>query len=309
MRLERLLRQRGQVLAWQVGTGAGPVLVKRFWAGPELPWRDQLSSALEFEEQAVRAGIETPAPLRPVRPYFATVARVDGMGLVRAFPYLEHREFGETDDVAGWVGATLARTHRIRTLDAVPEPNYWYGQGPPVAREQWRAWLRRGERDDRVWAPALAERLDLVTAWADRVVATFRTTGPHVISHRDVEPWNVLITETGPVLIDWDASGPESAPLETGYVLATFAGRGDADPDPELVRRGHAGYVAAGGSPLTHRPGLLDRLIGVELARIAGDLGEFFDSPIDDHRTRDRLDQLPDLIDRVRRWESIFTDL
>ncbi|MFI7601458.1 phosphotransferase [Actinoplanes sp. NPDC049681] len=33
--------------------------------------------------------------------------------------------------------------------------------------------------------------------------------GDYVSTHRDVEPWNVLMTGSGPALVDWDTAGPE----------------------------------------------------------------------------------------------------
>lgn len=307
-RLE-LVRQRGQVLAWRVATGNGPVLIKRFWADDELPWRDQLEPAMEIEALAVGAGIDTPAPIVPRQPVFGTVAQIAGQGLFRAFPFLEHRPLADADDVADWVGRTTALTHRLRRLDRHPAPNWWYGQFPPVPAEQWRTWLAEGEAQRRVWAPLLRERLNLVLDLANVVVRTFDATPPYVLSHRDIEPWNVIVSDRGPMLIDWDTTGPESAPLEAAYVFTVFARRGRDEPDEQLVRRSHNAYVASGGDPLIAKTGLLDRMIGFELARLAAALGRFFDVGESDETTQARLDRLPTTVANVRRWEAIFTRL
>lgn len=304
------VRRRGQVQAWRIETGSGPVLVKRFWVEPELPWRDQLELALEVEQLAVRAGIDTPRPIDPVRPQFGTVARLDGHGLFRAFPFVEHRALHD-DDIADWIGTTLARTHQLRRLESRPEPNWWYCQYPPVAPEQWQIWLEKGEAEGSSWASALRVHHDLVVDLATQVVETFDASPPHVLSHRDVEPWNVLVTphNQAPQLIDWDAAGPESASLEAAYVFTVFARRRGGDPDPEQVRRAHAAYVAAGGEPLVARARLLDRLIGIELAKLAGAIGKFFGTREGDDRTRDRLERLPTTVANVRRWEQVFAQL
>lgn len=303
------VRERGQVLAWRVSTGAGPVLLKRLWAEDELPWRDQLESAMEIEALAVQAGIDTPRPIMPREPVFGTVARITGQGLFRCYPFLEHRALADSDDVAPWLGRTMALTHGLRPLDRRPPPNWWYGQFPPVAARQWVDWLAAGEAEHRAWAPLLRERLDLILELAGAVVRTFQATPPYVMSHRDVEPWNVLVTGRGPVLIDWDTSGPESAPLEAAYVFVVFARRGRQEPDEELVRRAHAAYVAAGGHPLVAKRGLLDRMIGFQLGRLAGALGRFFDVQEPDEDTAVRLDRLPTLVEGVRRWEEMFIRL
>jgi hypothetical protein len=74
------VRQRGQVQAWSITTSAGRVLVKRFWADEVLPWRDQLERAMQIEQKAIEAGIDTPPPIHPTRPMFGSVARIDGHG-------------------------------------------------------------------------------------------------------------------------------------------------------------------------------------------------------------------------------------
>lgn len=300
------MRQRGQVHAWRADTGSGRVLVKRFWADDELPWRDQLEQAMEIEQRAVDAGIDTPAPVAPVQPVFGTVARIDGYGLFRAFPYLEHRPLADDDDIAEWIGTTLARIHRLHRLEKPPDPNWWYCQFPPVPQEQWVSWLDDGERTGTSWAPALREHLELVLEQASRVVETFNASPPYCLSHRDFEPWNVLMSDDGPMLIDWDTTGPESVPLEAAYVFIAFARRGRDGPDPEFVRRSHAAYVAAGGQPLVVRPGLLDRFIGYKLSRIAGALGHFFDVKDHDDKTRIAIENLPATVANARAWGRLF---
>lgn len=227
---------------------------------------------MEIERRAVNAGIDTPPPIEPVQPLFGSVARIDGHGLFRAFPFVEHRPLTDDDDIAEWIGTTLAVIHGLQRLDRRPAPNWWYCQFPPVPANQWQRWLQEGEASDAAWAPALREQLGLVLDQARNVVATFNASSPYALSHRDVEPWNVLIAHGGPLLIDWDTTGPESIPLEAAYVFITFAKRGRDHPDPQLVHRSHQAYVAAGGRPLTAAPGLNDRPTPVEDRRLAGPL-------------------------------------
>ncbi|QDP96878.1 phosphotransferase [Microlunatus elymi] len=302
----KLIRRRGQVDAWRVPTASGEVLIKRFWADDELPWQDQLEPAMRLEQRAVDAGIDTPAPIDPVRPVFGSVARIDGHGLFRAFPYLEHRALADDDDVADWIGTTLALTHGLQPLDDRPDPNWWYCQFPPVAEEQWLDWLDQGEAMTAPWAPALRTHLDLVLEQARQVVVTFEATPPYALSHRDVEPWNVLMAGDRPTLIDWDTSGPESIPLEAAYVFIAFARRGRAAPDPQLVRRSQAAYAAAGGEPLEAQQGLLDRMIGTRLARIAEALTRWGETPDDGQKIRDRIEQFPAVVGNARVWERLL---
>ena len=301
------MRRRGQVEAWRIPTRSGNVLVKRFWADDELPWQAQLEVALELERRAVAADIDTPAPIEPIRPVFGSVARIEGHGLYRAFPFVEHRGLSDDDDVAEWLGATLARTHALQPLDHRPDPNWWYCQFPPVAEEQWLGWLRDGEVKGAVWASPLRQQIDLVLDQARQVVATFDASPPYAVSHRDVESWNILMAEAGPMLIDWDGAGPESIPLEAAYVFITFACRGRQEPDPELVQRSYRAYLDAGGPAFgTQTAGLLDRIVGTELSRIAESLGRFFDTFDDDDKVRDRIEQFPTVVQNARTWERLF---
>ncbi|SDS51084.1 phosphotransferase enzyme family protein [Microlunatus soli] len=301
-----LIRRRGQVEAWRLGTGAGEVLIKRFWADDELPWQDELELAMQVEQQAVDAGIATPAPIRPVHPVFGSVAKISRFGLFRAFPYLEHRPLADDDDVAEWVGTTLARTHDLHRLDDRPAPNWWYGQFPPVRPRQWSCWLQDGETAGAAWAPSLRRHLDLVVEQTGRVVRTFHAAPPYALSHRDFEPWNVLMAGDRPMLIDWDTAGPESIPLEAAYVLTTFARRGRDSPDQQLLQRSYRAYLVAGGPPLTAGPGSLDRMIGTHLAKIADAVRRFFDTQDDGHGIGDRIDRFPATVANARAWEQLL---
>lgn len=304
-----LIRQRGAVAVWRVNTGAGCILVKRFWHEDELPWREQLEQAMEFEQLAARAGIDVPLPISPVRPVFGSVARIDGHGLFRAFPYLEHRALCDDDDVSEWLGTTLARIHQLRPHTQRPDPNWWYGQMPPAPPEQWLAWLDDGERTGTAWAPTLRAHLDFILEQADRVIQSFTAAQPYVISHRDVEPWNVLMTADRPILIDWDTTGPECAPMETAYVFVNFAMRGRDEPDPESIRRSHAAYIAAGGQSLVVQSGLLGRLVGRHLATITASLNGYFDGGHSEEAIQERIEDLPAIVANARSWERLFETL
>lgn len=79
-------------------------------------------------------------------------------------------------------------------------------------------------------------------------------------------PFNVLLTRSGPVLIDWEVIGADSVSLEAGSAAVTF-GRGDAG----YVRRIPDSYRANGGELVG---GLGENLfahkLGSELGRLTG---------------------------------------
>jgi hypothetical protein len=88
-----------------------------------------------------------------------------------------------TDDVAEWLGVTLARLHALLALDqAQPQ---WYGL---YSQHQWQAWLAEGLERDRVWAPVLERRLSEVLEASAWIGQAFEEAGDYVMTHRDVEP-------------------------------------------------------------------------------------------------------------------------
>jgi Ser/Thr protein kinase RdoA (MazF antagonist) len=259
---------------WRLDTTAGPVLVKRFWKGPELPWQVELDAAMRLEQQALAAGVDTPSPVPPRAAQFGAAAQIDGLGIFRAYPFLPHRPLEPDDDIADWVGETLARIqHLAPPLRDVPAPTWWYNQFPQVASADWHEWLEKGTASGRAWVPALGRHLRLILDLSVRVTDVFAATAPHVQTHRDFEPWNVLMVPHGrgarPMLIDWDVAGPDSAVLEAAHVLTSFARHGRQAPDSERIHRSVGAYVSAGGQPPRPGPDLLVRTLGMRLAKIS----------------------------------------
>ncbi|WP_127499137.1 phosphotransferase [Actinoplanes solisilvae] len=104
---------------------------------------------------------------------------------------------------------------------------------------------------------------------AESVARAFLNAGDYVVTHRDVEPWNVLMSAKGPVLIDWDVAGPDSASLEAAHSTLEFARRGRQDaPDAAAVHRTVDAYVSNGGTPFGG-PDVLARRAGLRLGRLA----------------------------------------
>jgi len=269
---------------WRLDATAGSFLVKRFWRGPDLPWRVTLEAAMEFEALALRAGIDSPPPVLPRHPQFAAAANIDGLGVFRAYSYLEHRPLEPEDDITDWYATTLARIQQLEPpLTHVPAPTWWYNQFPAVPLGQWQRWVEQGRQQGRDWADALAGRIDSLLELSDRVTDAFADGAPYVMTHRDIETWNILMVPDGagwkPVLIDWDVAGPDSAALEAAHVLVEYAKRGREFPDPDRLRRGVDVYRSEGGTPLDRPRDILARRIGMRVARIAGRVRSSLDAP------------------------------
>ncbi|GAA2633255.1 hypothetical protein GCM10010399_77090 [Dactylosporangium fulvum] len=251
----------GTSQTWSLDTRDGRVLVKQVDA---RDWRDDFALAMDFERRVLEAGISMARPLAPAVGF--AVEAADG-GLLRAYEWVDGRALADTDEVADWLGGTLARLHGIeRTGRAGPE---WYRLND---EQQWHAWLVEGERQRRLWAPVLRRHLPDVLAAAAWVERGFDGAADHVMTHRDVEPWNVLMTGAGPVLVDWDGAGPDSARLEVVHAAIVFAQRGRPGPDGAAVRRTVRAYAEHGGTAPPADPDVLVRRVGLRLGRLAGRL-------------------------------------
>ena len=189
---------------WRLRTGCGDAFVKQVDC---TGWQAELERAMAFERAAATAGVPMPRPLEPVRPAFEYAAVVDGSTL-RAYAWVDGRAVHPGDDLADWLGSTLATLHRIAPIEAA-EPA-WYGLYPP---EQWQAWQRVGHARGQAWADVLGSRLTDIAELSGRIADTFTGAGDYVLAHQDLRPHNLLVTPAGPVLTDWDSVGPDSAAL------------------------------------------------------------------------------------------------
>lgn len=302
---------------WRLDTATGSFLVKRFWRGADVPWRVTLERAMEFEALALRAGIDSPPPVVPTNPQFAAAASIDGLGIFRAYPYLEHRPLVPDDDITDWYATTLARIQQLEPpLTYEPAPTWWYNQFPAVPPEQWRSWVEQGRQAGRSWAVALAERLDAIVELSTRVVDAFNAGPPWVMTHRDFETWNILMVPAGPgwrpVLVDWDVAGPDSAALEAAHVLTEYATHGREFPDTGRLRRGVDVYHGEGGAALDATADILARRLGMRIAHIAGRVRSSLDASSVEAQARadgalaDYLEGLPAFVAEVADRARLF---
>nr|WP_221380560.1 aminoglycoside phosphotransferase family protein [Actinoplanes polyasparticus] len=258
---------------WRLVTRDGSALIKHVAAED---WLDDFARAMEFERLALAAGISMARPIPPLtepmnhddgpaRKRLGFAAAIDGIGWVRAYDWVDGEPLADGDDVAGWLGETLARLHQLApTADAARAPD-WYRLDQP---ETWHGWLDDGQRDGRTWAALLRLHMADVLEAAGWVARSFAAAGDYVMTHRDVEPWNVMMTGGGPVLIDWDVAGADSASLEAAHATLEFSRRGRPTPDPAAVRRTFEAYVGAGGTPFGGSD-VLARRAGLRLGRLA----------------------------------------
>jgi aminoglycoside phosphotransferase (APT) family kinase protein len=215
---------------YRLDTDQGSFAVK------ELNLRDRRSAyraedVFRFERAAFAAGIPMPEPIS-----------AGDHTLVHR--WVEGDKVPEAPVSAAYafeIGEILARLH---ALDVA-----WTGVSveEPTPRD-WPALAERSRATGQPWAGELASRVATFLAIA-HFVDTCERPGPVVLTHRDIQPWNLLAREGRPVVLDWELSGMLDLSGELGSTALSVAkGPGFDDIKPRIFRSVLDGYVAGGGA-------------------------------------------------------------
>jgi Ser/Thr protein kinase RdoA (MazF antagonist) len=204
----------------------------------ELP--DGQEPAFLIEEAAVRAGIPAPVPLRSRRGHI-----YEPLGDYHVRVHTWAKGTGKTNETvttveAAEMGRIVARLHRL----ALPAPALARrtGFGP----DHWRRLAATGRGCGAHWAEVILDCVDDITKIEAELTATMGPGGPLIGSHRDLNAHNVLFSDRGLVLVDWDAAGPTTAQFERACYAVVW-GSGHGGYDPERTTSFLRGYLDAGG--------------------------------------------------------------
>jgi hypothetical protein len=193
-------------------------------------WTYHAEEVFRFERAAFAAGIAMPEPIS-VNPDVLVHRWVEGDKVSEA-PVPAAFAFE--------VGEILARIHALDLVWAHvsvddPTPLDW----PELAEE--------AAATGQPWADELASCVETFLAMA-RFVATCDRPGPVVVTHKDIRPWNLLVRDGRPIVLDWEWSGPLELASELGATALSVAeGSGFDDIDPIIFRSVLDGYVSGGG--------------------------------------------------------------
>jgi len=143
------------------------------------------------------------------------------------------------------VGAVLARLHALDV--AWPDEPAGESAGGRAAHD-WAGLAERATATGQPWADELASRVGTLLEIA-RFVDTCERPGPVVLTHRDVQPWNLLARAGRPVVLDWELAGTLDLSGELGSTALSLAkARGPGAVEPASFRSVLDGYVAGGGT-------------------------------------------------------------
>ncbi|UED87378.1 phosphotransferase family protein [Streptomyces profundus] len=199
-------------------------LVDRRWACP-------VDDVFRLERAAFAAGIPMPEPIS---------ASHDTL----VHRWVEGEKVPEAPVSAAYafeIGEILARVHALDvawTPAPIEDPTSW----------DWPELAARAAATGQPWADELASHVETFRAMG-RFVDTCERPGPVVLTHRDVQPWNLLAREGRPVVLDWELSGTLDLSGELGSTALSLAkGPGFDDIEPAIFRSVLDGYVAGGGA-------------------------------------------------------------
>jgi len=236
--------RRGDTDAWRLNTTTGSYFVKGYFPttgsqfhGEHLT--DQLAVAMAFESQARDAGVDMPEPVMPVDPLLDWLARIEDR-LFRVYRWVEHETSQPDRDVATWLGRTMMQVHQLQPLDRVGLPQWWRGAVHSPAT--WEGWFAKARDRDASWAGLDLDVVPHILAVTERITELCDIAPDLVTTHGDFKTHNIVISPSGPVLVDWDSVRTDSAALEAGRVAYIFGAGG-----PEQIGRILTAYVAAGG--------------------------------------------------------------
>jgi Ser/Thr protein kinase RdoA (MazF antagonist) len=123
------------------------------------------------------------------------------------------------------IGAILADIHKTNFSELGIEKDC-----PKEAKIiDWNYYLDEGLKSKAVWANQLAENIDKIYAWNTQAnKAAILLYEDRVISHRDLDPKNVLWNQGNPIIIDWEAAGYVN-PMQELIETAIYWSQAEAD--------------------------------------------------------------------------------
>ncbi|HEX6682867.1 MAG TPA: phosphotransferase [Candidatus Limnocylindrales bacterium] len=208
-------------------------------------WNYHVEDVFRFERAAFAAGIPMPEPI--LAGHHMLVHR-----------WVEGQKVPEAPVPAAYafeIGQILARIHALDvewTHVSIEEP----------ASRDWPELAERAAATGQPWAGELASHVETFLAIAHFVDACERP-GPVVLTHRDIQPWNLLARDGRPVVLDWELSGMLDLAGELGSTALSLAkGPGFDHIEPTILRSVLDGYVAQGGALPPPGPSWFAYMIG-----------------------------------------------
>ncbi len=261
-------------------------------------WPYHADDVFRFERAAFAAGIPMPEPISASRQ--TLIHRwVEGETVPEA-PVSRAYAFE--------IGEILARIHAL-------DVEWTHASIEAGPSRDWPELAERAAATEQPWADELAANVETFLAIA-HFVDTCDRPGPVVLTHRDIQPWNLLTRDGRPVVLDWELSGMLELASELGSTALSLAkGPGFDHIEPTVFRSVLDGYVAGGGTLPPSGPGWFVFMIGGWLGHarwnilrcLAGvDTSTGPDLALSHQSVRNALRGLPDMFGRLPELEALL---
>lgn len=233
---------------FRLTTDQGSWAVKLLNSTGEAGWLEAMARSAELELLAADAGVAVPTPAIPSDPVAVLVAEMsagEDMEYVRVSRWVDGviSTAPAPVDICAWLGTTLAQVAALPILPTETVAEAF--QTHALAR--WQQWADEATGLGLVCAAPLRRSLPALADAGALVLEA--TAGPLDLrmAHNDANPWNVLVSPTGPWLLDWDAAGADVPWFDLLGSVWRFAGASTGRPDVGRVRAALQAYEAAGG--------------------------------------------------------------
>lgn len=286
---------------WRLDTESGAFAVKEsLWPEDSETFNAQLEFSAHVVDQAHEAGLHVPMIRRSEDGslLFAVYGSSGGATTqVRIATWIEctpcdRKVAGQ--DAAEWLGATLA------ILECLPDPptppaqpwlGSWFSQVPDT--DVWRSLLQHGQREHATWATALARQLTPLVELGQLVGSA---PVDLTVTHTDLQPQNVLITDDGYAVLDWDDVASVSRARTLACAINNWHLDG-ADIDVDGIRRTLAVYRVGGGTGVLRESTDFSDVIAGFLNYLRGQLDISLDQPHGPADARDSSKQVDELLE------------
>ncbi|MEO3753255.1 phosphotransferase [Streptomyces sp. B6B3] len=261
-------------------------------------WAYHVEDVFRFERSAFAVGIPMPEPIS---------ASHDTL----VHRWVEGEKVPEAPVSAAYafeIGEILARIH---ALDVAWTPT---STEDPTSRD-WPELAARAVATGQPWADDLASHVETFLEIA-HFVDTCERPGPVVLTHKDIQPWNLLARKGRPVVLDWELSGMLDLSSELGSTALSLAkGPGFDDIRPAIFRSVLDGYVAGGGALPPPGPSWFVFLIGGWLGHTRWNILRCLtgaeastgpDLALSHESARNGVRGLPDLFGRLPELETLL---
>ena len=261
-------------------------------------WKYRAEDVFRLERAAFAAGIPMPEPIS---------ASHDTL----VHRWVEGEKVPEAPVSAAYayeIGEILARIHALDvawTDVSIEDPT----------PQDWPELAERATATTQAWADELACQVETFLAIA-RFVDTCERPGPVVLTHKDIQPWNLLARQGRPVVLDWELSGMLDLSGELGSTALSLAkGPGFDDIKPAIFRSVLDGYVAGGAALPPSGPSWFAFMIGGWLGHtrwnilrcLAGvEVSSGPDLALAQESARNGVHGLPDLFSRLPELQALL---